>query len=219
MESKGIDDALAAASPHDGLPRTGYRSALVHARHVDGERANPEDFERRSCGRFLWSLFKRRIRLMGAALPGGCDSTGLSRASVIPLHWLGVVDARCVGSASLFVGQPHLAVYAELFFRMFDFRHAHRNVVLGRSALNPSAPASLATQQAKTPTLQRRKKGRPPGDGLPFAAFGLTTPLFPFRHDHRRERRSSLSRHSWQQTRARTLEHHRRLGIKRHQHA
>jgi hypothetical protein len=41
---------------------------------------------------------------------------------------------------------------------MFDFRHAHRNVVLGRSALNPSAPASLATQQAKTPTLQRRKK-------------------------------------------------------------
>lgn len=128
-----------SAAANNELLGARYRSTGVRAGHVFGGRAAPEEPECRSRRWHLWRVPKRGIRPVGTALSDSCDAADLSRTSILPLHWTGVADACCVGSAPLLVGQSYLALYADLLLWVSDLRHPHRKLVLGRSALSRAA--------------------------------------------------------------------------------
>ena len=68
-----------------------------------------------------------------------------------------MADARCRGSGAPFVGQPPLAIYANLLLGLHDFRRDYRNLVPGRRA--SAYPAHLA--DGASGLFSRRTKALP----------------------------------------------------------
>ena len=68
-----------------------------------------------------------------------------------------MADARCRGSGAPFVGQPPLAIYANLLLGLHDFRRDHRSLVTVRRA--SAYPAHLA--DGASGLFSRRTKALP----------------------------------------------------------
>ena len=64
-----------------------------------------------------------------------------------------MADARCVGSGSPFLGQPDLALYANLLLGLHDLRLPHHDLVPGRRTRADQA------QRAGVEPLGKVKRG------------------------------------------------------------
>jgi len=120
---------------------TGVWSRSFRASYVTRPGTHAKDPQRDICGGRERRLSQRWVWCLGIVISGHCDTIRVRRLAIVPIHRHGLVDAFLLGYRTPRLGQPHLALHADLFVRLHDFRCRPRHLVLSRS---PSPSAQLS---------------------------------------------------------------------------
>src|SRR4029453_15424631 len=98
------------------------------------ECCHPRRRERCVSERGLWTV--------GAALPSDGAACRLFRTAFISVYRRRLADSRLLGRRASPLGQPHLALHADVLVRLHGFRHDDRSLVSARRAFISEAPVA-----------------------------------------------------------------------------
>src|SRR5262245_9912186 len=133
----------------DGLRRTGRRRPRLRCRDVIGGGTDTPHPQGHHPRRGEWGISQRRLGAMGADLPGDRNADRVSGPPFVPVDWCRLAASRRLGRRPPPLGQPDLALHAELRVRMHDFRRRDRALVFGRCAFATEAPACRGASRTR----------------------------------------------------------------------
>jgi len=81
-----------------------------------------------------WRLSQRWVWCLGIVISGHCDTGRIYGLAIVPIHRHRLADAFLLGYRTPGLGQSHLAIHADIFVRLHDFRCRSRHLVYSRSS-------------------------------------------------------------------------------------
>jgi hypothetical protein len=121
---------------HHSLDRrlgTGVWSRSLRASNVLAAGTCPPDLQRDICGRCERRLSQRWVWCLGIVISGDRDTNRIYGLAVLPVDRHRLADAFLLGYRAPRLGQSHLAIHADIFVRLHDFRCCHSLLVYRQS--------------------------------------------------------------------------------------